>query len=200
MKNDDSADESPIDRELRRALDVTPSPEFAARVRMRIASEPASTPWFRPRLVMAGVSVAVAVVVGVLVVPREQPSQQSANVALSSRPPVALSPAGFGTVALNPAGPDSVALSPTGRDSVARGPSGSPAAALHPVPLSEPEVLVSPAEMRGLLRLIALANLEDPSLESLLAAPTDPTPISAIEPDEIVIAPITIEPLASDTQ
>jgi hypothetical protein len=54
--------------------------------------------------------------------------------------------------------------------------------------------------MRGWRQLIALASQHDPSLGSLLAAPPDSTSIPEIEPDEIVIAPITIEPLASDTQ
>ncbi len=53
-----------IDRELQAALDVDPSPEFVARVRMRIASEPPPRRWgFAWMVVAAGAAAAVVVAV-----------------------------------------------------------------------------------------------------------------------------------------
>jgi hypothetical protein len=47
-----------LDRELDAALNVAPSPEFVARVRMRVASEPAAAPWWTSwKLVTAGACV-----------------------------------------------------------------------------------------------------------------------------------------------
>jgi hypothetical protein len=64
----------------------------------------------------------------------------------------------------------------------------------------EPEVLVSPAERRGLHRLIALANQGDPNLGLLLAPHQEPAPIIPLEHGDILIAPITpLAPLATDS-
>ena len=53
-----------LDREIARVLGVDPSPEFAARVRQRIASEPAPAGWRAAWIVAAaGALAAVAVVV-----------------------------------------------------------------------------------------------------------------------------------------
>jgi hypothetical protein len=49
-----------LDRELTAALLVEPSPEFAARVRTRIASEPGPARWRMPRLALATAGVALA--------------------------------------------------------------------------------------------------------------------------------------------
>ena len=49
-----------LDRELTAALGVEPSPEFAARVRARIASEPRPARWRMPRLALATAGVALA--------------------------------------------------------------------------------------------------------------------------------------------
>jgi len=59
-----------LDRELAAALDVDPSPEFVARVRARIAAEPAPASWRLPRLMLAAGTCAVAIGLSALVVPR----------------------------------------------------------------------------------------------------------------------------------
>jgi hypothetical protein len=53
-----------LDRELARSVRIEPSPDFAARVRSRIALEPAPSRWNVPALALA---TAGAVVIGVLV-------------------------------------------------------------------------------------------------------------------------------------
>ena len=52
----------PLDRELAAALSVDPSPEFVARVRARIATEPAPSSWRIPHMVVAAIALAVIVV------------------------------------------------------------------------------------------------------------------------------------------
>ena len=45
MQSDDALNDAALDREIDRALSVDPSAEFVARVRTRIANEPARAPW-----------------------------------------------------------------------------------------------------------------------------------------------------------
>jgi hypothetical protein len=63
-----------LDRELERALAVDASPEFAARVRMRVADETMTLPWwsFRWRYVSTAAVVCAAVVLVVVVGSRPQ--------------------------------------------------------------------------------------------------------------------------------
>ena len=51
-----------LDRELARALQVDPAPDFAARVRTRIAAEPEPSRWRVPTLALSAVGCAVVVV------------------------------------------------------------------------------------------------------------------------------------------
>jgi hypothetical protein len=86
-----------LDRELAAALAVDPSPEFVARVRARIASEPAPSSWRMPRLVLAAGTLAVAVGLSVLVAPRpappiETPVVETPVVVQAFRPAVAVAP------------------------------------------------------------------------------------------------------------
>ena len=177
---------SEIDRELRAALAVEPSPEFVTRVRMRIASDPEPTAWGYSWLLGAAGAVAVVILVaGFVFRGEEQPARRAADVTL---PPVVardFSPAIAKSVVAQDFTPAVAGVAVDRPATVAR---------------RQPEVLFSAAEMRGLRRLVALANQGDSGLEALLAPPADPAPIANIEPDEIVIAPITIEPLISDTQ
>jgi hypothetical protein len=53
-----------LERELARSTQIDPSPDFAARVRTRIASEPAPSRWHVPQLALA---TAGAVMIGLLV-------------------------------------------------------------------------------------------------------------------------------------
>jgi hypothetical protein len=84
----------------------------------------------------------------------------------------------------------------------------SPAVVRHSLPVAgqattsatTAEAIFSAADIRAFRHLTALADQGVPDLESLLAPLQDPTPIAEIERDPIVIAPITIKALASDTQ
>ena len=67
-----------IDREIQAALAVDPSPQFVARVRTRIASEPArATSWLSWKLVASGAMAALIVIAFVLTRPGEPDLQRS---------------------------------------------------------------------------------------------------------------------------
>ena len=51
-----------LDRELAAELSVDPSPEFVARVRERMATEPAPSSWRVPQMVMAAAALTVIVI------------------------------------------------------------------------------------------------------------------------------------------
>ena len=86
---------SPIDREIERALAVDPSPEFLARVRARIASEPVPAAWGWPPLVAAAGAV-VGVIVVVVAVSRtgQKPPALPEPLPVTAKPPgdVSLAP------------------------------------------------------------------------------------------------------------
>jgi hypothetical protein len=63
---------APYDAELRAALNIEPSAEFVARVRTRIASEPAPSRW-RLAWVMVPVATAAVVILGALIEMRPRP-------------------------------------------------------------------------------------------------------------------------------
>ena len=63
-----------IDEEIRDALKIEPSPDFLARVRTRIASEPAPSAWRWSWTVAAAGAMAIAVVIAA-VVTRPGPSR-----------------------------------------------------------------------------------------------------------------------------
>ena len=73
-----------LDRELAHALAVDPSPEFVARVRARIADEPAPSTWRMPRVLMAAGAAAVLILAVVVVTPRPR----EAEVVQAVRPAV----------------------------------------------------------------------------------------------------------------
>jgi len=186
------------DQEIRNALRVDPSPEFLARVRTRIASEPTPSAWrWSWTLAAAGALVATVLIAVVLSRPRHQ------------HPPAPDGVHAF-TPAEAPAGPTLQQTEPAGSTAIRRpGPLGpgdrrSAKAAAHATPVvsgsgrtvtREAEVLLDPSETRALRALITggydgrvdLAVLQrDPS-----RAPMDLDPIAGI-----IIAPITIEPIA----
>jgi len=68
--------DSALDRELTETLGIQPSPEFLARVRTRVAAEPARAPWrlvFEPLAPVAIVGIVLALVVPKLM--RDEPIQ-----------------------------------------------------------------------------------------------------------------------------
>ena len=86
-RSEDALTESAIDREIEMALAVEPSPEFAARVRRRIANEPTPTAWRTPWVVLAvGAMAGVLVVVVAVSRSAQKPSPSSANAPLPGKP------------------------------------------------------------------------------------------------------------------
>ena len=73
-----------IDREIQEALAVEPSPDFVARVRTRVASEPQAAPWRAGWILAASLAVAAVLT---LAIPRLQLQTPSGPVTFGSRRP-----------------------------------------------------------------------------------------------------------------
>jgi hypothetical protein len=192
-----------IDEDIRAALDVDPSPEFVAQVRTRIATEEAPSAW-RWSWGVAIASALVASAVLVVFVSRQQtrPSTSVAGtaVAASDNRPASDAP----TLERNDSVPRSEA---SGRRSKtvarqggavsrqARSLATETNALTMRTERSEPEILIDPREASALLQLIT--GVRDGRID-LRAAQTIASPAPAeVEPvAAIVIAPITIEPIA----
>lgn len=165
----------PLDRELASLLSVEPSPEFRARVRARIASEPLPRPWYLQWRVAAAGAAAAAFVAAVAIV-RVAPTQPSRTaVVLVENGRAAPVPA------VDPA-PEHELQGP--RVVVAGvAPRRSPRA-------NGPEVLVDASARRGLRQLDALVR--EGRTRFVFDEETVPQePITAI-----VVTPIVIEPIA----
>lgn len=194
----DSADA--IDREIRAALAVAPSPEFVALVRTRIASDAdCPRPWLSWHAVSAVAGVVVAAGLIVLAVALSQPNTVSPDrsiakadihleAALRSAP-------GSDAGAVVPLKPDAMRVSPslTGPRPVARLRWQTPA------PAGEPDVLVDPREAAALRALIARARAGEIDLAPVLRAST-PSALDLAAITNIAIAPLTIDPLEGARQ
>ena len=177
-----------LDREIARVLGVDPSPGFAARVRQRIASEPAPAGWPAAWIVAAaGALAAVAVVV--LIASRPPRAAPATAVPLQAR-----SIEGVGML------PDTggAALSGARGEAAARtrhlGRS-VPAAVGQRAGTGEPEILVDPREARAIRAFF----------EGVRDGRIDLTPLLAVVPShaepepagDIHIAPIVLEPIGA---
>jgi hypothetical protein len=175
-----------IDDEIRDALNVQPSPEFLARVRTRLANEPAPSRWRWSWALGASAAMAVTLVI-VFVVSRPErkkvPAPEVAVELLTNPPSVVPGPR-----------PGKPAESPG-----PKGPSlhqGSVVSGFSRTRLPrQPEVLVNAAEMRALQGLIVAARNGSVALTPAAAADS-PTPMELEPVADIVIAPIAIEPIA----
>ena len=191
-----------IDDDIREALNVTPSPEFLARVRGRIANEPAPTVW-RWSWTLAGAgALAAAVMVAAALwrpAPRELPRPDAVRASApaehaAGKPRDTTEPAiSLGTTS-TPRSTEGFRPQTMAADRL-KG-SRSAVAALPDSVASE--VVLDPAETRALRRLIA--GVRDGQVDlraaqnSVSPAPMELSPIT-----DIVIAPITIEPIAPPT-
>ena len=213
--------DDPLDREIRRLLDVDPSPAFQARVRARVAGEPAPNAWRAGRLWMAfGTATATAALVLVVAVSRlEPPADSGAEPAGAVAGTGDVAPPSSGAAARRGADGLDSDLSPavTAEPDTAPGPAaaGAPASELRgaaspPAPARPPgpprftRVVFSESETAALRRLLAQARDRPVVVPAPVEART-PTvgerpaevviPLVAIErPAEVVIAPIAIEP------
>jgi hypothetical protein len=183
-----------IDGEIRATLAVDPSPEFVARVRTRIASEPpratSSLSW---KFVAAG---ALAATIAIVVVswPESKPTpvaQSPGAEDVQLAPPVAIEQPGHAPAAFPVVSGPSTRSGPSraaSRDGLGR----TRATAIRP----EPEILLDPAETRALRRLITGTRAGTLDLSASLQA-TAPAAMDLPPLIEITIPLITIDPITS---
>jgi hypothetical protein len=170
-----------VARDIARALAIDPSPDFLARVRTRIASEPLPRPslgaafstWRWP-VAIAAVTLLLAVVV------LNRPRAPIVGVPLVSR-----------TTAF-----DATTL-PYVASAFRRTLDGPAKAGRHILrqPLFDGQALIDPRETQALRALLAGIRNNRVDLSPLLA-PTAPAPTEMPAASDLVITPIAIEPLA----
>lgn len=203
-----------LDREIAGALNVEPSPEFVARVRLRVASEPAAPAWRGWRLVLAG---ATAAVVAVMVVsgardevdpPRTAIQQAAPPAAADMSPTLAAGPREQGVRAPSASAEAAVSrraalAAGAGAVSRSRGDDRSSRPELPPPrplviaadraePPPFPEVIVSPDEVRAFEMLLGIAREQGlPPLPQDAAARSSET----VDVPDLQFVPLVIEPL-----
>jgi hypothetical protein len=190
------------DQEIRDALRVDPSPAFLARVRTRIASEPAPSAWRWSWTIAAVGAMAATVLIAVVMSRPRHEKPPAPDVAHAFTP--AEAPAGStlqqtepaGSTAVRRPGPSASARLEAPRAPARLAEAQSAKADSRTVPAQmASEILLDPAETRALRGLIA--GVRDGRVD-LSAAQMSTTPAAMdLEPlADIVINPITIEPIA----
>jgi hypothetical protein len=177
-----------IDDEIRSALKVDPSPEFVARVRARVASEPELSAW-RWSWTVASVAALAAGVAIAFVISRPTPLGSStvgeAQTAIAGLKPGATFEASGAAPQRRVAQPFRAAI----EDATPK-----PAVVADASNATE-DVLIDPREQLALRQLIAGVRAGRVDLSaaqnSTTTRPADLEPVT-----DIVIAPLTIEPLA----
>jgi hypothetical protein len=202
---DGPTDASALDREIERALAVEPSAEFVARVRTRIAADPA------PRmdvglvrwLLMGGASVAavtglVAAYVG-LNPPRNALSSGGPGAVVRVEP--AERPGMQDPVATRAPAVEVAGRAETGnrdahaRDAVERAGAARSSARRHAEPDAFADVMVSASEVAGFRQMLAMAQAGIEIVEGS-RAPSAAEPMADVVIEPITIEPIRIEPIA----
>lgn len=182
--------ESALEREIEAALAVDPSPQFVAKIRARVASEPAPTSWWPLRWPVLATAAASAVV-AVAVASMWQPSAPEQSATLSGADVVLTGPAPEQPARATPErtaaprvpSPATVArTSSHSTRSVARTVSGP----------REPEVLISRDEQRAFALLVTAVH--EGRFQRALASTAKASDTWA-EPMDISITPLVIEPL-----
>ena len=187
-----------IDQEIRDALKADPSPEFLARVRTRIASEPAPSAWRWSWTVAAASARAAAVAIAVMVSRPEPPLAPTSDVAQAAPRPDANASSSVAQ-ALRPAiaglKPHATTAEPRATAAEPRG-TGTPAVSgFSQTVAADPDILIDPREQRALRQLIA--GVSEGRVDLSAAQNSTPPASAALEPvTDIVIAPINIDPLA----
>ena len=178
-----------VDRALREALDVSPSPDFVARIRTRIASEPAPrSAWHRWAVWAPVTAGATAVIAFGLWVARP------AEVRLRPDTTTATNVSPTPTVRLKPdTTPGTVRLKQDTTYDHQTNEGRTYVVSAFRRTVKEPEILISPSESAALRRLIARASQE--AVVVIPVALPEPTlgeeikPLPEIEP--IKVDPIT---------
>ena len=184
--------EDAIDRVLREALDVSPSPEFLARVRMRIANDPAPrsawTTWM-PAMVGAAV-IAAAVMIAVVAPWRGAQVRSKADTTTDVRLKPDSTTDMTTRVRLKPDTTTQVRLK---ADTTTHTHPYVVSAFRRTVTAAEPEVLISAGESAAFRRLVAAARVGEDLSALLKRAP------ALEDSSEIDIPLIKIEPLVPQT-
>ena len=192
-----------IDRDIARAMAVDPSPEFLARVRTQIADEPAPRAWrISWAMGFAGAAVvAVAIVYAVALTPtrRTTPAAPSQTLAATSLPYVA---SGFSRT--SPYVASAFRRTSDGPANHLRRGFGGQEAGRHvrafESAISDQQSAIGvpvfdPRETRALQALIAGVRSGRVDLSPLLK-PAGPPPMELPPIDDLVIQPLTIDPIA----
>jgi len=185
-------DKDVLDRDIEQALAVDPSPEFLARVRQRIANEPAPSQWRLSRFTWGfAVAGAMTVVVMAVMVSRTAPSKPTpiGKPVLAAR-----TLSGAGTLS---AGAGAELAPPTAGAQAFRPAKKEMAQALRPA-VAEPEILLDPREgaaLRALLTGVREGRIDADTLRrARAAAPSAELRDLVVEP--IVIADLPFAPSA----
>lgn len=176
-----------LDRELEAALDVDPSPEFLARVRMRVANEPAPTSWRAPWTGVAAAAAAAVVVIAVTVSNAPDDGPVAPRRAAAPRPTPR-----EGVPAPAPA-PRVAESRPAVRPRTRVAPVVTPAA-VHTVAEERrpfPEVLVSADEVRAYQMLLGIVEQQRLPPPPVAAAAAD----DVVDLSDIQLASLRIEAL-----
>lgn len=168
-------DDNELDREIEALLAVEPSPEFRAKVRQRVANEPARPVW-RVQWTFAAAGVLAAIIVTFVMVrpgaPPAAPNLAARHVeVLLDRAPVAAANAPRGRAASDP-----LAVRPDASDRAAAG----------------PLVIVYAPEAAAWRRL--LAGVSAGRIDAGRLARVEPA-MPADTSEEFVLPPVVIEPL-----
>jgi len=173
-----------LDREIEDLLAVEPSPEFVAKVRQRVAAEPAPSLWWQSwRPVAAGVGLAAVVAAGLLwpsatsVAPRDG----GANARAMNQASAPTREAGTAPVA----SPFAAGIPSVDTPSHRRAPAAPNRQAVSPVLIRREEATA----MNLLLTHVREGTL--PDMTEALAA------VDAAGPEWIAIPPVVIEPIAT---
>jgi hypothetical protein len=193
-RRDEALTDSALDREIERALAVEPSPEFVARVRTSIAIEPSTHPVWRLSWTFAGAGAAVAAIVFALVVSWPERTVAPAPRLVQVAPPAPVAPQP--SAVSDPStvrSPEAVAR--RAHKPVALQQDASPSTKAFAFQTSEPEILIDSREAAALQRLISGVRDGRVDLSPVLHA-TTPTAMELPPITDLIIAPLSIEPLA----
>ena len=181
-----------IDREMQALLAVDPSPEFAARVRARIAVEPPRSPWLAWWPLVAAAAIAIAIVAGILARPRPIDAPQWLAATPLPNAPIGVARALQGRHIADVSRPvPPVSEAPADRQSPGDGGQGRQAIDRAPV---ASDVLLDPRETAALRALIAGVREGRVDLQPVLRASTV-APMALAPVTAIAIPLITIDPL-----
>jgi hypothetical protein len=182
--HDEALSGTALDDAIARALAVEPSPGFAARVRGRIAEEPAPAGRSRFWMLAASAAASAALALAIAVV--------------RTSPALAPSPAGLASRAVTWRAAVPGVAEPTAAFATAAAPVSNTRARRDVATASrEPEILVDPREVRALRAFIDTAVRGAVDARALFDA-SEPRPVEDNPVQGLYIAPIELPPLSGD--